>query len=207
MSKPLNTIQIDTLYLQREADFVRLQRARSSSHDPPSLQVDVKSSITYCTLDEFTALIASSGHSVCKQSGVTAHRFALVCCKFLICEGHVRLDSSRRAEEPPVLFSSSNQLYGSVKAARSTLTPRPVTLRPPPPPPPPPPPAPGAPPSQPKNAGHHSVVGMLLTWLSWLDPDAFSELRFSSLLMISAHVFLYWCRSREYTKGSQAALL
>lgn len=94
----------------------------------------MKSSITYCTLNEFTALIASSGHSVCKHSGVTVHRFALVCSKFLICEGHVRLDSSRHGEEPPVLFSSSltlNQLYGSVKAARSTLTLCPISLPPP----------------------------------------------------------------------------
>lgn len=146
----------------------------------------MKSSIAYCTLNKFTALIASSGHSVCKHSGVTVRGFALVCCSFLIYEGHVTLDSSRRGEEPPVLFSSSlaiNQIHGSVRAARSTLTPRPRRVR------------------------RHSVVGMLLTWLPWLDPDPFSELRFSSLLTISEHVFLYWWRSREYTKGSQAALL
>lgn len=98
----------------------------------------MKSSVTYCTLNKFTALIASSGHSVCKHSGVTAQRFALVCCSFLIYEGHVRLDSSRRGEEPPVLFSSSltiNQLYGSARAARSTLTPCPVGPPPRPPPP------------------------------------------------------------------------
>lgn len=53
----------------------------------------------------------------------------------------------------------------------------------------------------------HSAVGMLLPWFSCLGPDAFKELRFSNLLMMSVHVFLYWCRSREYTKGSQAALL
>lgn len=104
-----------------------------------SLQVDGKSSIAYCGLNEFTALIASSGHSVCKRSGVAVHRFALVCCELLICEGHVRLDPSRRGEEPPVLFSSSltlNQLYGS--AARSALTPCSVSLPTPPPHHPPP---------------------------------------------------------------------
>lgn len=153
----------------------------------------------YCTRNKFTALIASSGHSVCKHSGATVQRFALVCCRFPIYEGHVRLDSSRHGEEPPVLSSSSltiNQLYGSAGAARPTLTPCPVVL--------PHTPTP-LPPTQPIR--HHSIVGMLLTRLSWLEPDAFSELRFSSLLTISVHVFLYWCRSREYTKGSQAALL
>lgn len=182
--------------LRLEADL-KLRSARSSLHDCLSLQVDVKSSITYCTPDEFTALLVFSGQSGCVHSGASVHRFALVCCRFLLCGGHVRLDSSRRREAPPVLFSPSltlNQLYGSVKAARSTLTPCPVLLPPPPPP-------------QPSTVAHHSVVGMLLTWLSWPDPDAFSELRFSSLLMMSAHVFLYWCRSSEYTKGSQAALL
>lgn len=64
----------------------------------------------------------------------------------------------------------------------------------------------------PQTASHqsphcHSAVGMLFPWFSCLGPDAFKELRFSSLLMMSVHVFLYWCRSREYTKGSQAALL
>lgn len=58
-----------------------------------------------------------------------------------------------------------------------------------------------------QSASCHSAVGMLLTWFTCLGPDAFKELRFSSLLMMSVHVFLYWCRSREYTKGSQAALL
>lgn len=121
-----------------EADLVKLRSARSSLHDCLSLQVDVKSSITYCTLDEFTALVVFSGQSGCVHSGVSVHRCALVCCRFLICEGHVRLDSSRRREAPPVLFSPSltlNQLYGSVKAARSTLTPCPVLLPHPPHPP------------------------------------------------------------------------
>lgn len=58
-----------------------------------------------------------------------------------------------------------------------------------------------------QSAPCHSAVGRLLPWLSCLRPDAFKELRFSSLFMMSVHVFLYWCRSREYTKGSQAALL
>ncbi|TNN83736.1 hypothetical protein EYF80_005912 [Liparis tanakae] len=53
----------------------------------------------------------------------------------------------------------------------------------------------------------HSAAGMLCTWVSRPRPDVFKEPRFSSLLMMSLHVFLYWCRSREYTKGSQAALL
>lgn len=139
-----------------EADLVRLRSGRSSLHDCLPLQVDVKSSITYCTLNEFTALIASSGHSVCKHSGVTVHRFALVCSKFLICEGHVRLDSSRRGEEPPVLFSSSlalNQLYGSVKAARSTLTPCPVSLPPPP-----------SPPSSPRHPRNRTLWPSLRRW-------------------------------------------
>lgn len=204
MSKQINTLQIDTLYLQLEANLVKLTEGPFFfAWLCLSLQVDVKSSITYCTRNKFTALIASSGHSVCKHSAAAAQRFALVCCSFPVYEGHVRLDSSRRGEEPPVLSSSSltiNLLYGSVRAARSTLTPCPFILQhththiht-------------GTPPTQ--HIGHHSVVGMLLTRLSWLSPDAFSELRFSSLLTISVHVFLYWCRSREYTKGSQAALL
>lgn len=132
VSKQIYTLQTLSSF-KLEADLVKLRSARPSLHDCLSLQVDVKSSITYCTLDEFTALIAFSGQSVCMHSGVTVHRFALVCCRFLICEGHVRLDSSRRREVPPVLFSSSltpNQLYGSVKAARSTLTPCPVMLPP-----------------------------------------------------------------------------
>lgn len=105
VSKQLNTLQINT-----PTGSWPCQATKSPfffAWLSVCLQVDVKSSITYCTLNEFTALIASSGHSVCKHSGVTVHRFALVCCKFLICEGHVRLDSSRRGEEPPVLFSSS----------------------------------------------------------------------------------------------------
>lgn len=101
--------------------------------------------------------------------------------------GHVRLNSSRHGQEQPILFSSSltvNQLYISLTVARSS----PQT-------------------ASNQSAPRHSAVGMLLPWFSCLGPDAFKELRFSNLLMMSVHVFLYWCRSREYTKGSQAALL
>lgn len=101
----------------------------------------------------------------------------------------VRPNSSRRGQEQPIfvlLFFKSmiNQLYISLTVARWTL--RLCTI---------------------STALCHSTVGMLLPWLSCPRPDVFKELRFSSLLVMSAHVFLYWCRSREYTKGSQAALL
>lgn len=133
VSKQINTLQIDTLYLQLEANLVKLTKGPFFfAWLCLSLQVDVKSSITYCTRNKFTALIASSGHSVCKHSGAAVQRFALVCCSSPVYEGHVRLDSSRRGEEPPVLSSSSltiNLLYGSVRAARSTLTPCPFILQ------------------------------------------------------------------------------
>lgn len=42
---------------------------------------------------------------------------------------------------------------------------------------------------------------------SLVRADEFIELLFRILFIISFHVFLYWCRNNEYTKGSETALL
>lgn len=98
--------------------------------------------------------------------------------------------SSRRGQEQPMCVSSSSSMINKLGVSPGQV--------------------PGQPPRSvptPRPAFCHSAVGMMLTWFCCRGPDAFSELRFSSLLMMSVHVFLYWWRSSEYTKGSQAALL
>lgn len=42
---------------------------------------------------------------------------------------------------------------------------------------------------------------------SLVRADEFIELLLRILFMMSFHVFLYWCRNKEYTKGSETALL
>ena len=159
----------------------------------------MKSAVAYCPHIKFTALICCSGSSVCKHSGITAQGFALVCTDFPFflfsffffffwgMSDQIQADVDRKQTQ--YLFSSSSTI--------NQLHIFPDSL-------------PGSDPSDRvphQSASCHSAVCMLLTWFTCLGPDAFKELRFSSLLMMSVHVFLYWCRSREYTKGSQAALL
>lgn len=59
-----------------------------------------------------------------------------------------------------------------------------------------------------RSGGLHSETGrMFWLWESPVRPEEWRERRWRIRFRISLQLLRYWCRSREYTKGSDAALL
>lgn len=57
------------------------------------------------------------------------------------------------------------------------------------------------------NVLHSETGRMFWLWESRLRPEGRSDRRRRTLFRISWQLLRYWCRSKEYTKGSDAALL
>lgn len=59
-----------------------------------------------------------------------------------------------------------------------------------------------------RSNGLHSETGRVFwLWESRVRPEERSDRRWRTLFRISLQLLRYWCRSKEYTKGSDAALL
>lgn len=59
----------------------------------------------------------------------------------------------------------------------------------------------------PYQAPHSLSCGRFRLCASPASAEELMELLLRTLFRMSFHVFLYWCRSKEYTKGSETALL